>query len=76
MKYHQCDAHVQHREFDKSTCLVMEEWFQLEFVNFFSLPVNMTPKTHSLHIKLPFSICDFERYANYKIDYLELLLSV
>ena len=42
----------------------------------FSLPVNTILKNNSGYIKLSFSIGYFERYANSKSDYLELLLSV
>ena len=42
----------------------------------FSLPVNMTPKKNIEYIKWFFSIGYFERYVNWKSDYLELLLSV
>ena len=42
----------------------------------FSLPVNITLKSNSLYIKWSFSIGYFERYADSKSDYLELLLSV
>ena len=42
----------------------------------FFLPVNVTLKTNSLYITWSFSIGYFERYVNFKSDYLELLLSV
>ena len=42
----------------------------------FSLTVNTTLKNNIKYIKLIFCIGYFERYVNWKIDYLELLLSV
>ena len=34
-KISQCNAHAQHRDFDRSTCLVTHELFQLDCVHFF-----------------------------------------
>ena len=51
----------------------MPEW--MDIVNFFS-PSQHDTKNHSEYIKWSFSIGDFERYVNFKSDYLELLLSV
>ena len=42
----------------------------------FSLPVSMTLKNNIKYMKLFFSIGYFERYFNWKSDYLELLLGV
>ena len=41
-----------------------------------SHPVNTILTNHSEYIKLSFSFGYFERYVNFKSDYLELLLSV
>ena len=75
MKHQQYDAHVQHSDFDRSTFLVMPEWFLLEFVHFFN-PRQYDTKNQQKYINWSFSIGYFERYLNVKSDYLELLLSV
>ena len=75
MKHQQYDAHVHHSDFDRSTCLVILEWFLLEFVHFFYQSQYDT-KHNQKYIRWSFSISYFERYLNVKIDYLELLLSV
>ena len=66
INYHYCDAHARHSYFDRFTCLLIPEEFQLDYVHFFSLSVHMTLETNTEYIKSSLSIRYFERYDNSK----------
>ena len=44
IKYYQCDAHAQCIDFDRNSCLVMPDWFQLDFDLFFFSPCQYDTK--------------------------------